>query len=68
MKVKRALTIKRNKRTTHWEQINNLANPYHLNNEKTQGQIFQTTKKLPIKNEPCPCGSGKKFKHCTEHL
>ncbi len=40
--------------------------------DKTQGQgpkIVQTDKplklkKVPGRNDPCPCGSGKKYKHC----
>jgi len=23
-----------------------------------------TSKKKPARNDPCPCGSGKKYKHC----
>ena len=25
---------------------------------------FRNTAKKPGRNDPCPCGSGKKFKHC----
>ena len=31
-----------------------------LNNESES----VTSKKKPARNEPCPCGSGKKYKHC----
>ena len=29
---------------------------------------FKRTKKKPGRNEPCPCGSGKKYKHCCGKL
>lgn len=28
------------------------------------GRVAEFKKKLPGRNEPCPCGSGKKFKKC----
>lgn len=27
---------------------------------------FKRSRPLPGRNDPCPCGSGKKFKHCCE--
>lgn len=26
-----------------------------------------TTREKPARNKPCPCGSGKKYKHCCNH-
>ncbi len=33
-----------------------------LNTEETNESV--TTKKKPARNDPCPCGSGKKYKQC----
>jgi len=37
-------------------------------NAKTNAELEaakqQTIEKKPKRNEPCPCGSGKKYKHC----
>ncbi|WP_416826678.1 SEC-C metal-binding domain-containing protein, partial [Helicobacter ganmani] len=30
----------------------------------TEGATFGNTKTKPVRNEPCPCGSGKKYKDC----
>ncbi len=30
----------------------------------TKEEESLTTKKKPARNDPCPCGSGKKYKHC----
>ncbi|MBV2131005.1 SEC-C domain-containing protein [Rheinheimera sp. SM2107] len=32
------------------------------------GQITPVTTQPIGRNDPCPCGSGKKFKHCNQHL
>ncbi len=37
--------------------------PVVSNNQKG-GQVRRTTKVKIGRNEPCPCGSGKKYKHC----
>lgn len=33
-------------------------------NETPEEEKVQTFEKKPKRNEPCPCGSGKKYKHC----
>lgn len=33
-------------------------------NEEAEEETKQTFEKKPKRNEPCPCGSGKKYKHC----
>lgn len=30
--------------------------------------MSETSKKRPRRNAPCPCGSGKKYKHCCRNL
>lgn len=32
--------------------------------EKSQVQVLRQSKKEPGRNDPCPCGSGKKYKRC----
>jgi uncharacterized protein YecA (UPF0149 family) len=52
------------------KELNELAKNY--NAQKKQGTIKSTGKVVAFKrkspkigrNEPCPCGSGKKFKKC----
>ncbi len=36
----------------------------HLSTNKEEELAPLTGKKKPARNEPCPCGSGKKYKHC----
>ncbi|MRI58075.1 MAG: preprotein translocase subunit SecA [Epsilonproteobacteria bacterium] len=43
------------------EQIKQEAVLQHANEEQTSSQL---PGKKPARNEPCPCGSGKKYKHC----
>ena len=45
--------------------------PEYLSNENEYNDPSETLRKEPVKaepkigrNEPCPCGSGKKFKNC----
>jgi preprotein translocase subunit SecA len=33
-------------------------------NEESEEEKKQTFEKKPKRNDPCPCGSGKKYKHC----
>jgi len=45
---------------------NALADP--TADEKQQAQPFKRTDKKVGRNDPCPCGSGKKFKQCHGKL
>jgi preprotein translocase subunit SecA len=40
--------------------------PIDLNDEQQAGQVAPFVRETPKvgRNEPCPCGSGKKYKHC----
>jgi len=33
---------------------------------KVRRKPFKRNRQLPGRNDPCPCGSGRKFKHCHE--
>jgi hypothetical protein len=37
-----------------------------LNKEAKNAKTFKRKSPFPQRNQPCPCGSGKKFKHCHE--
>ena len=30
------------------------------------GAAARTTERGPLRNDPCPCGSGRKYKHCCQ--
>ncbi len=36
----------------------------NMNDEDSEERIAGTTSKKPARNDPCPCGSGKKYKQC----
>ncbi len=50
----------------HYEhqEVNSLGNNENSNNNKEQQKPFVRPKKKIGRNEPCHCGSGKKFKQC----
>jgi len=48
--------------TRGWTQFGTSGEP-NLGSTGTQVQVRRTTPKVG-RNEPCPCGSGKKYKHC----
>ncbi|MCG8317636.1 MAG: SEC-C domain-containing protein, partial [Pseudomonadales bacterium] len=39
-----------------------------VQSESSANAPFQRTEKKVGRNEPCPCGSGKKYKHCHGKL
>ena len=41
-----------------------VAKPLDTGSDGTLGKKPVTAKKTPGRNDPCPCGSGKKYKHC----
>ena len=41
-----------------------VAKPLDTGSDGTLGKRQATAKKEPGRNDPCPCGSGKKYKHC----
>ncbi|MEN4053225.1 preprotein translocase subunit SecA [Sulfurimonas sp. NWX79] len=36
----------------------------NMSDEDSEDRIAGTTRKKPARNDPCPCGSGKKYKQC----
>ncbi len=46
------------------EAANGLAQPEPQPEEPRSEQPFQRVERKVGRNEPCPCGSGKKYKHC----
>lgn len=40
----------------------------HANTLYSKAISRLTTEEAPGRNTPCPCGSGKRFKHCHERL
>ncbi len=41
-----------------------VAKPIDTGNDGSLGKQPSKAKKTPGRNDPCPCGSGKKYKHC----
>ena len=41
-----------------------VAKPIETAGDGTLGKRPVSVKKTPGRNDPCPCGSGKKYKHC----
>ncbi len=41
-----------------------VANPIKAGGDMSLGKKPVSAKKSPGRNDPCPCGSGKKYKHC----
>ncbi len=46
------------------EELKTGAVMQHGNEVKNESAKPNTGTKKPKRNEPCPCGSGKKYKHC----
>jgi len=41
-----------------------VAKPMDTGSDGSLGNQPKKAKKEPGRNDPCPCGSGKKYKHC----
>jgi preprotein translocase subunit SecA len=54
---KAGITVQRSAPTAQAEKLKSGA-------ESSKGVATQATKKQPGRNDPCPCGSGKKYKKC----
>jgi len=42
--------------------------PKNFQHESSENEVAQTTHARVGRNDPCPCGSGKKYKHCHGKL
>lgn len=65
--VKILFTIQLVSQEEQEQQMQNMKEAMEENNENTKTSLEQTTTKTEKKiarNEPCPCGSGKKYKQC----
>ena len=50
------------------EEARSALNPQTEQKEESKEQPFRRTERKIGRNEPCPCGSGKKYKHCHGRL
>ncbi|MDA3057658.1 preprotein translocase subunit SecA [Campylobacter sp. VBCF_05 NA6] len=54
-----------NKANTNEDEISNSSENSNLSeNQSTENSEFSLGAKKPKRNDPCPCGSGKKYKDC----
>lgn len=56
----------KNKRDNPAEAIAKMAQIRGIFPQMERRKPFKRSRPLPGRNDPCPCGSGKKFKHCHE--